>query len=181
MNRHTCPSWFSFTLDNFLRKRFHDPVAILHDFIRPGSTVMDIGCGPGYFTIPMAQMAGETGTVIAVDLQRKMLDRMLARADRLGLRDRIKEIQCMPDDIMVRDKADFILTFWMVHEVRDTGLFFKQIASTMKKGSRYLLVEPKLHVTRNKYSEIARMAEDAGLKPQGEPAVSLSRSMLFSL
>ncbi len=181
MSRHTCPSWFSFTLDNVLRKRFHDPSAILRDYIRPGDTVMDIGCGPGYFTIPMALMAGEKGTVIAVDLQKIMLDKMLNRARMLGLIDRIKPVHCGSGDIMVRDRVDFILTFWMVHEVRDAGSFFRQITATMKKGSRYLMVEPKIHVTRKKYSEILETAGKAGLKPQGEPSVSLSRSILFSI
>ncbi len=181
MSQHTCPSWFSFTLDNFLRKRFHDPSAILRDFIRPGYTVLDIGCGPGYFTIPMALMAGESGKVIAADLQKNMLDRMMAKAAGLGLGGRIRAVQCTPDDIMVRDKADFILTFWMVHEVRDVAQLFRQIASVMKEGSRYLLVEPKLHVAGRRYREILELAGKAGLKPQAEPSVSLSRSVLFSI
>lgn len=181
MSQHTCPSWFSFSLDNFLRKRFHDPAKILGSYIKPGSTVLDIGCGPGYFTIPMAQMTGETGTVFAVDLQENMLNRMLARADQMGIRAHIKAIRCRPDDIMVREKADFILTFWMVHEVRDPGVFFKQVASTMKRESRYLLVEPKFHVTGKKYVELIRLAEAAGLKSREEPAISWSRSILFSL
>ncbi|HNW30493.1 MAG TPA: class I SAM-dependent methyltransferase [Spirochaetota bacterium] len=181
MSRHTCPSWFSFSLDNVLRRRFHDPAAILRGYIRPGNSVMDIGCGPGFFTIPMAQMAGENGTVIAVDLQKSMLDKMLSRAERLGLGGRIRAIQCSPDDIMAREKADFILTFWMVHEVRDADLFFKQVAAAMKQGSRYLLVEPKFHVSRKQYDRIKKTAETAGLKPLEEPAVPLSRSTLFSI
>jgi ubiquinone/menaquinone biosynthesis C-methylase UbiE len=181
MSQHTCPSWFSFTLDNFLRKRFHDPAAILRDYIRPGNTVLDIGCGPGYFTIPMASLAGDSGTVIAVDLQGDMLEKMMAKADSLGLGGRIRAVQCKPDDIMVRAKADFILTFWMVHEVRNTENFFRQISAVMKQGSRYLLVEPKLHVTGRRYREILESAGRAGLKPQAEPSVSLSRSVLFSI
>jgi ubiquinone/menaquinone biosynthesis C-methylase UbiE len=181
MSLHTCPSCFSFTLDNFLRKKLHDPFAILRGLIRTGDTVLDIGCGPGYFTVPMAQMAGETGMVIAVDLQKKMLDRMSDRAMRTGLLDRIRAVQCTTDDIMVSEKADFILTFWMVHEVRDTGNFFRQIAAAMKQDSRYLLVEPKFHVTGKKYREILELAGKAGLKTRGEPAVSISRSTIFSL
>ncbi len=181
MSQHTCPSWFSFSLDNVLRRRFHDPAAILRGHIQPGATVMDIGCGPGYFTIPMAQMAGETGRVIAVDLQKSMLDKMLYRAELLGLGGRLEAIQCKPDDIMVREQADFILSFWMVHEVRDAGLFFRQVAAAMKKDSRYLLVEPKFHVTGKRYGRITGRAEAAGLKPIEEPSVPLSRSVLFSL
>lgn len=180
MHLHVCPSWLSFILDNALRKGFHNPVAICGRYIQPGDTVMDIGCGNGYFTIPMSQMAGEAGTVIAVDLQRPMLDKMLLRARRLGLSGRIRAVQCGPGDIMVRDRVDFILTFWMVHEVGDAESLFRQIAATMKSGSRYLLVEPKLHVTKKKYREIVEKAARAGLRVQDEPVIALSRSILFS-
>jgi 2-polyprenyl-3-methyl-5-hydroxy-6-metoxy-1,4-benzoquinol methylase len=145
INSCVCPSWLAFSLNNSLRRCLHNPEKILGEFVKPGSTVIDIGCGPGFFSAPMAQMAGPSGTVIAVDLQRKMLDKLMANAGRASLAQRIRTVECRFDDIVVREKADFILTFWMVHEVKDRPGFFRQVADNLGPGSSYLLVEPKIH------------------------------------
>ena len=63
-------SWkIAFALDNPIRRLIHDPKKILGGYIEPGQTVLDIGCGPGTFSIAMAKMVGESGKVIAVDVQ----------------------------------------------------------------------------------------------------------------
>lgn len=46
-------------------------------------TAMDIGCGPGFFTLAMARMAGPEGKVIAIDMQQEMLDLVKKKSDRL--------------------------------------------------------------------------------------------------
>lgn len=180
MKLHACPSWLSFSLTNSFRRKLQDPEKILGEFINPGSTVLDLGCGPGYFTVPMARMTGEAGRVIGADIQEAMLGKMPARAARDGVSDRISPVRCSRDDIAVRDAVDFVLTFWMVHEVSDRERLFRQIYGVMKKDARYLLVEPKVHVPRKTYERIIQTAETAGLKRVKEPSVSLSRSMVFS-
>ena len=96
---HVCPWWVAYTFDNPLRKIFHNPRKMLSAYIKAGMCVMDVGCGLGYFSIGMAKIVGETGKVIAVDLQQKMLDIMQKRARRAGLQDRIYPHLCQPDDI----------------------------------------------------------------------------------
>lgn len=48
-----------------------------------GMTVCDLGCGNGYWTLPMARTVGETGRVLAVDIQREMLQKLRARAAKM--------------------------------------------------------------------------------------------------
>ncbi len=79
LDQHTCPAWFSFSLNNALRRIIHKPEAILEGLINPGDTVIDVGCGPGYFTVPMAEITGSGGRVIAVDLQDAMLEKLAKR------------------------------------------------------------------------------------------------------
>lgn len=176
---HVCPAWLSSMLDNKLRKIFHDPEKILSAYIQKGNTAVDIGCGPGFFTIAMANLVGETGRVIAVDLQEKMLARLRARAVDNGVIDRIAFHQCGPDDIGLNEKADFVLAFWMVHEVPDSERLFKQIRDILKPGGIFLFVEPKMHVSASRFNRDVEKASAIGLKPSGEVTISLSRAMLF--
>jgi ubiquinone/menaquinone biosynthesis C-methylase UbiE len=48
-------------------------------------TVLDFGCGPGNYTIPIAKILGETGTVYALDKDAAVLDQLMAKADKQGL------------------------------------------------------------------------------------------------
>ncbi len=73
-HHHICPWWYAYTFDNPLRHLFHKPERMLAGYVKPGMTVMDIGCGMGFFSIGMARMVGEEGAVISVDLQQQMLD-----------------------------------------------------------------------------------------------------------
>ena len=79
---HVCTWWIAYTFDNPLRKLFHNPGKIFSDYVKEGMTVMDVGCGMGYFSIGMAKLVGANGKVIAVDLQQKMLDVLRRRAER---------------------------------------------------------------------------------------------------
>ena len=89
-SKHVCPWWLCFTFDNFLRPYFHDPEKMLKGYIREGDTVLDVGPGMGYFTIPMARMVGETGKVIAADVQQRMLTFLESKAEKVGLARRIE-------------------------------------------------------------------------------------------
>jgi ubiquinone/menaquinone biosynthesis C-methylase UbiE len=125
-----------------------NPERILDKLITPSQTVADLGCGMGYFTIPMARLASEDGRVIAVNLQAQMLAGVDRRACRAGLQDRIWLHQCKADSLDLHEQADFVLAFWMVHEVPDKARFLGEAASLLKPGARFLLVEPKLSAGR---------------------------------
>ena len=49
--------------------------------IRPGMTVADLGCGAGYFTLPIARLVGESGSVFALDIQKQAIDSIKSRAN----------------------------------------------------------------------------------------------------
>ena len=125
--KHVCPWWLCFTFDNPIRKIIHDPIKILSPYIHEGDTAIDVGPGMGYFTIPLAQLVGSTGRVTAIDIQPKMLSALVSRAHKKGLSDRIKTHLANPDSIGFYEKADFILAFWMAHEVPDQHRFLSEI------------------------------------------------------
>ncbi|MFO7666507.1 MAG: class I SAM-dependent methyltransferase [Desulfobacterales bacterium] len=177
---HVCPWWFAYTFDNPLRRLVHNPAKMLKNFIKEGDTVVDIGCGMGYFSIGMAKLVGAKGHVISVDLQEKMLERVRRRAQQKGLLSRITLHKCSFDKLGVNEKADFALAFWMAHEVRNKESFFDEIFSFLKPGAHFLLVEPRMHVTETYFRKITDVALKSGLKSKSEDKISLSRAMLFA-
>ena len=88
-NHHVCPCWLAYTFDNPIRGFFHQPQTMLAPYIAEGMTVMDVGCGMGFFSIGMAKMVGDKGKVLSVDIQPKMLEITIKRAKRAGVDNRI--------------------------------------------------------------------------------------------
>jgi ubiquinone/menaquinone biosynthesis C-methylase UbiE len=172
-----CPWWLASFLDNRLRKLLHDPKKVLGSYIEKGQTVVDIGCGPGLFSIGMAKLVGERGSVISVDIQDKMLERLKQKIERLGLTN-IKIHKATPDRIGISEKVDFALAFYMVHEVPDKTKFFSEVVSILNPKSKFLVVEPKLHVSASAFRDTIKMAS-SGLKPVSEPKIRLSRAVVF--
>ncbi len=62
-----CSHSHSFFLDNFVRRIIQNPKRILGEYIREGDTIIDLGCGPGYFSIDMAEMTGKAGLRFLID------------------------------------------------------------------------------------------------------------------
>ena len=176
---YVCPATFAGSLDNFLRRMVHKPEKILGPYVEEGMTVLDMGCGPGYFTAGLARLAGETGKVIAADLQQEMLVRMMGKLRTLGLDKRVEPHKCDPESTGIGKKVDFILTFWMVHEVPDQRRFLEEMRSLLNPGGKFLIAEPYFHVTGKAFGRMISMLESAGLKIAGRPGISLSRSVLL--
>jgi ubiquinone/menaquinone biosynthesis C-methylase UbiE len=174
-----CPWWLAYTFDNPLRRFLHDPVKLLAPYVHEGMTVADIGCGMGYFTVGLAGLVGEQGTVFATDLQQEMLDRTAQRVKGAGVAQQVRLVRCAPDDIGVPGPVDFALAFWMAHETEDTGRFFRQVRAVLSAGGRMLVVEPTMHVNRRRFQEELQAARDAGLRELDAPSVRLSRAVLL--
>ena len=142
-------------------------------------TVLDVGPGMGYFTIPLAKLIGDSGKVIAADLQKHMLDGVYRRALKAGVQDRIRLQQSTSDKIGITEPIDFCLAFWMVHEVEDRSRFLSEISNNLKPEALFLLVEPKLHVSKLNFNETIKICQNAGLSIVNQPKIFLSNSALL--
>jgi len=150
------------------------------EYIEPGQTVLDLGCGPGTFSIAMAKMVGESGKVIAVDVQEEMLQIVRKKAAQQGLESRIVTHKSGPDRIGLSEKVDFALAFYMVHEVPNAKAFLKEISSMLKPKGKLLVVEPMFHVSATVFERTIDIARQAGLSPIFGPKIRFSRSKLLS-
>ena len=178
--KHVCPWWLCFTFDNQLRKIIHDPVKILSPYVHQGDTAVDIGPGMGYFSIPLAEIVGPSGHVIAIDIQPKMLSALMERAKNKGVAEIIKTHLAGSDSIVFYEKTDFVLAFWMAHEVPNQQRFFSEIRDLMKPEGTFLLVEPLIHVSKKNFSRAIETAKEVGFAIKESQKIRMSRSALFT-
>ena len=160
-----CPHWVGYLLLNPLRKLLEDPDKLLGEFVTEGMTVLEPGCGMGFFTLPLARMVGATGRVIAVDIQPKMLAGLSKRVQKSGLSDRIQLRRAGSDGLGVEDltgQVDFAAALHMVHEMPDVRGFLSELWEALRPGAKILVIEPKGHVSKPQFAEILAAAQEVG-------------------
>jgi ubiquinone/menaquinone biosynthesis C-methylase UbiE len=175
-----CPVELAQSLDNKIRRWLQNPHKIIGPYIQEGMTVLDIGCGPGFFSLEIAKLVGSTGKVISADLQEGMLRKLGNKIKGTELEARIKLIQCDKDSIHVSEQVDFILAFYMVHEVPNKDSFFRELKNILHTQGQFLLVEPKLfHVSQEEFKATTDIAQKVGFKICQGPGLPLSWSALL--
>ena len=143
-------------------------------------TVLDIGCGPGFFTIELAKMLVGSGKVIAADLQDGMLDKLKQKIRGTEFEQRIECHKCQEESIGVTEKVDFILAFYMIHEVPDQDKLFKELKSILKPGGKIFIVEPKIHVSKKSFENMIDRVKSLGLEITARPKVFFSRTIVLT-
>jgi ubiquinone/menaquinone biosynthesis C-methylase UbiE len=164
---HVCPWWLGYLLVSPLRRFLENPEQILGPYIRQGMTVLEIGPGMGYYSLPLARMVGRNGRVICVDVQEKMLQSLLKRAAKAGLLDRITTITASSDSLHLeayQSSVDFAFVFAVVHEVPDQGRLFEEAHRAMKPEGLLLFCEPKGHVKPQEFEKSVQLARSKGFQ-----------------
>lgn len=112
-----------------------------HLRVKPGMTVCDMGCGNGYHTLPLAEMVGETGKVLAVDAQPEMIEMLNLNIEKKGLKN-IQAINSLfHDPKLPPDTCDLILLVDVYHEFSHPVLMLEGMRAALKKDGLLALVE----------------------------------------
>lgn len=184
MGPDVCPWWLGYVLANPLRRLWQDPQRILGPHVRPGMRVLEPGCGMGFFTLDLARLVGPEGKVVVLDVQDRMLGGLLGRARKANLEPRVEARLVQPDGSLgLEDLAgtmDFVLLFYMLHEVQDQPRFLAQVAAAMKPGGHLLLAEPRGHVNPRRFDAELDHAREAGLVMERQPGGIRSRWALLT-
>jgi ubiquinone/menaquinone biosynthesis C-methylase UbiE len=133
----------------------------------------------GFFTIPLAKMVGNDGCVIAVDLQQRMLDVLVKRAERAGVANRIRAYRCERDSIGIHESVDFVLAFWSAHEAPDLRRLLEELHGCLVNGGRLLVAEPRGHISAKTFGQLVATAQEVGFLLGKGPAIQLSRTAMF--
>ena len=109
--------------------------------LTPGMTVCDLGCGNGYWTIPMARKVGAEGRVLAVDIQREMLQQLRERSARFKLNN-IEPIHGDVDDPnLPAGEVDLLLMVDVYHEFSHPESMLWGIRRSLKPTGVVALLE----------------------------------------
>jgi len=93
-----------------------------------GKRVLDVGAGPGYATVDLAEIVGLSGEVVALERSRNFAHAVEAACRVRSLTNvKVHEIDLMTDDLPTAD-YDFVWCRWVVSFVSDPGLLIRKLA-----------------------------------------------------
>lgn len=97
---------------------FRDPYQALDAAgLEPGQKVLEVGCGPGFFTIPAARIVGDKGTVHALDISPLAVERVQQKIEKEGTTN-VETILANAAQTGLPDQSfDLIFVFGFAHSV----------------------------------------------------------------
>jgi len=106
-----------------------------------GQTLIDVGCGPGYATLDLAELVGPHGRIVAVDRSRRFLDTLDARRRARGF-DNVSIVEA-DLDVATFDEfsADGAWCRWVTAFVPRPRDLLERVARGLKPGARFVLHE----------------------------------------
>jgi ubiquinone/menaquinone biosynthesis C-methylase UbiE len=97
-----------------LRRWFNDPKRFCQ-YLQPGQWAADLGCGPGFFTLTLAECVGEKGKVFAVDSDEKAIRRLQHKIDKKGIGIIVPHVASAASLPFIPDHAlDFVLALGLL-------------------------------------------------------------------
>lgn len=130
-------TWTFRLVDLFARPRRH----LAKVPVREGMTVVDYGCGPGRYTIPLAELVGPGGKVFAVDIQPLAIRTVKEKAARKSLTNIEAVLANSYTTAIPASSADIVLLFDTVHMIKDHDALFHEIHRLLKPDG-FLFMDP---------------------------------------
>ena len=163
-----------------------DPFRILsHCPVNHRDTVADIGCGPGYFTLPLAKYV-INGKVIALDTSDEMIEACQGRMDaaRMG---NVEVLKCGEYEFPVEAASlDGLFIAFVVHHPEDRVRFLTAAKEMLRSGGWCFIIEWHKKETesgppqsvRITPDEMREIAVESGFKVQGSSNINEENYMM---
>jgi len=158
-----CPVWLSGLLEReypFGVNRAK--VIVQHLNLQPGMKVLDLGCGPGRLTIPIAEQLGPQGEVVAVDIQGGMLRRAQEKSQAAKLNN-IQFLQAgVGEGKLPRSQFDRVIMVTVLGEIVDQEAALREIYGSLKPGGLLSVTETVSDPHFQSRDAVLRLARKVG-------------------
>jgi ubiquinone/menaquinone biosynthesis C-methylase UbiE len=141
-------------------------------------TVLDFGCGPGVFTVEMAELLEVTGKVIAIDMQQGMLDIVQRKIKGTSVEKIIELQKCTQEKVGLNENVDFALLFCVVHEVPDEDNLFAEILPRINPNGLIMIVEPKT-VSQKRFEATIDRVKEYGFEEHSALKIAFCRGIVL--
>jgi ubiquinone/menaquinone biosynthesis C-methylase UbiE len=161
-----CPAWLGWMveLDNPFTKTNRAATIVERLDLRPGMAVLDVGCGPGRLTIPIARQVGLAGAVVAMDIQSGMLQRAQEKARAANLTN-IEFLQAgIGEGKLGRNRFDRALLVTVLGEIPNRDAAMREIFDALKPGGILSVTEVIFDPHFQSRQTVARHARTAGFR-----------------
>ncbi len=109
--------------------------------VRLGQTILDMGCGNGFYSLPLAKMVGPNGRMLAVDIQPEMLVMLRARAEQEGIENITPILGSVHDPRLPAATVDLVLLVDVYHEFSHPEQMLAAMRQALKPQGLLVLVE----------------------------------------
>ncbi|MBN1187527.1 MAG: class I SAM-dependent methyltransferase [Bacteroidales bacterium] len=178
-NTHLHPMEKAGALESRFRLFLQNPRKILRKYIHSGMTVLDLGCGTGYFTLEIAKLLNNSGKVIASDVQKGMLELLRQKILNSELQILIEIHNNQENAIFLTEKVDFILAFYSFHEMKYIDSIICDLTRIIKPETMIFISEQKFHVSKNTFNKIIEKMENSGFEICERPVIFFSRTVIM--
>ncbi len=141
--------------------------------LKKGQTVADIGCGSGVISRLIARKLGPTGTVLAVDVQDEMLNRLRENLEAEGIENvrPVKGTQKSPG--LEPESVDLAIMVDVYHEFEFPWEMLQEISGALKPGGRVCFVEYRMEDPRVPIKLVHKMSEKQVIREATQEGLAL--------
>lgn len=156
-----CPASLGWLVDNPIRRWYMAPI-LDRVGIRPGERVLELGPGPGAFTVDAARRVRPEGRLIAVDVQPGMIARVEERVARAGLTNVEAHVASACRLPLEDASVDRVFLITVLPEIPDQAAALAELRRVLKVGGVLSITEEFLDPDYPFFGETVRRVEGAG-------------------
>jgi SAM-dependent methyltransferase len=146
---------------------FRDPYQALDDAgLKPGQKVLEVGCGPGFFTVPAARTVGEQGSVTALDISPLAVRRVEHKIEQAGVANARTVLADAAQTDLPSQGFDLIFVFGFAHSVGDLEDILIELHRLLKPAGT-LSVEGPLQVPNELFRPVKRQGRISQFRKVG--------------
>jgi ubiquinone/menaquinone biosynthesis C-methylase UbiE len=130
--------------DETERRTWQNPEEILQNSgVQAGQTLIDIGCGEGFFTLPAARIVGPRGQVYAIDSSSESMEVLKQKATAENLKNIHLTVNEAESSLVCEGCADWVFMGIVLHDFQDPEQVLRNAHKMLKTGGRLINLDWK--------------------------------------